>query len=41
MSNLREIAYRIDPASWVREILTMTPTSWQETFLRAPAGASV
>jgi hypothetical protein len=41
MSNLREIAYRIDPASWVREVLAMTPEPWQETYLRAPAGASV
>jgi hypothetical protein len=41
MSNLREIAYRIDPASWVREVLAMTREPWQETYLRAPAGASV
>jgi len=25
MSNLREIAYRIDPASWVREVLAAAP----------------
>ena len=41
MNNLREIAYRIDPVLWVREILSMTPTAWQETFLRAPRGASI
>ena len=26
---------------WVREVLGMTPTDWQETFLRAPRGASI
>ncbi|HEX9071509.1 MAG TPA: terminase family protein [Pseudolabrys sp.] len=37
----REIAFRIDPVLWVREILGVTPASWQETFLRAPRGASI
>ena len=41
MKNLREIAYRVDPALWVREVLGVTPTAWQETFLRAPRGASI
>lgn len=41
MSQLREAAYRIDPALWVREVLAITPTAWQETFLRAPLGASI
>ena len=41
MNNLREIAYRVDPALWVREILGVTPTPWQETFLRSPLGASI
>jgi Terminase large subunit, T4likevirus-type, N-terminal len=41
MSELREIAYRIDPVPWVRDVLKMTPTPWQETFLRAPQGASL
>ncbi len=41
MSNLRETAYRIDPALWVREILGVTPTIWQQTFLRSPRGASI
>ena len=41
MSQLREVAYRIDPALWVREVLGITPTAWQETFLRAPFGASI
>jgi hypothetical protein len=41
MSNLRELAYRIDPALWVRNILCVEPTKWQEQFLRAPQGASI
>ena len=41
MSHLREIAYRVDPVPWVREVLGVTPTPWQETFLRAPRGASI
>ena len=41
MNKAREIAYRIDPVLWVREVLGVTPTPWQETFLRAPRGASI
>ena len=41
MNELREIAYRVDPVLWVREVLKMTPTPWQETFLRSPLGASI
>lgn len=41
MSQLGEIAYRLDPVLWVRQVLAMTPTPWQETFLRAPRGASL
>jgi hypothetical protein len=41
MSNLRETAYRIDPALWVRNVLGVEPTAWQEQFLRAPRGASI
>jgi hypothetical protein len=41
MSNLSEAAYQIDPALWVREDLGVVPTAWQETFLRAPRGASI
>ena len=36
MNPVREIAYQVDPALWVRETLDMTPTPWQETFLRSP-----
>ena len=41
ISQLREIAYRVDPALWVREIVGENPTAWQEVFLRAPRGASI
>jgi len=41
MSPLREVAYRVDPVLWVREDLGVTPTPWQETFLRAPRGTSI
>jgi len=41
MNTHREIAYRLDPVVWVREVLGMNPTSWQESFLRAPQGASI
>jgi hypothetical protein len=41
MSNLRELAYRIDPALWVHQILGIQPAEWQENFLRAPRGASI
>jgi hypothetical protein len=29
MSNLREVAYRVDPALWVRQILGVEPTTWR------------
>ena len=41
MSPHREIAYRLDPALWVREVLGVTPTAWQEQLLRAPRGAFI
>lgn len=41
MPKLRELAYQIDPALWVREVLGFQPTSWQDQFLRAPRGASI
>src|SRR5262245_59694412 len=41
MNNLREVAYLIDPALWVREVLGIEPLPWQEEFLRAPGGASI
>ena len=41
MSKLRELAYQIDPALWVRQALEVEPAQWQADFLRAPLGASI
>ena len=41
VSELRDLAYRVDPVLWVREQLKVTPAPWQDTFLRAPRGASI
>ena len=41
MNEVREIAYRLDPVLWMREVLGMTPHAWQETFLRTERGASI
>ena len=41
MSKLREIAYRVDPVLWVREVFGISAYPWQQTFLRAPRGASI
>jgi cytochrome c-type biogenesis protein CcmH/NrfG len=40
-TGMRCAAYRIDPVLWVREVLGVEPTNWQEEFLRAPRDASV
>jgi hypothetical protein len=41
MNPVREMAYRLDPALWMREVLDIVPHRWQEEFLRSPQGASV
>jgi hypothetical protein len=41
MGTPRELAYRIDPALWVRQELGIDPADWQQQFLRAPKGASI
>jgi hypothetical protein len=41
MNPVREIAYRVDPALWMREVLGIAPHAWQETFLRTERGASI
>jgi hypothetical protein len=41
ISELRDLAYRVDPARWVCEKLNVTPMAWQNTFLRAPLGGSI
>ena len=32
MNTDREIAYRLDPALWMRDVLGITPRPWQETI---------
>ena len=41
MNELHDAAYQIDPVLWVREVLGVAPTAWQETFLRSPRGSSI
>ena len=41
MTHLREVAYRVDPVLWVRDVLGISAYPWQQTFLRAPRGASI
>ena len=41
LNELRALAYRVDPALWVREQLKIDPMPWQNTFLRARRGASL
>src|SRR5690348_7848388 len=39
---IREVAYRLDPALWMRDVLGLQPRhDWQEKFLRVPRGANV
>jgi hypothetical protein len=41
MNPVREIAYQLDPALWMLEVLGIAPHAWQEEFLRAERGASI
>ena len=41
MNSLREVAYQLDPARWVRDVLGVEPAPWQEELLRAKRGASI
>ena len=41
MNPTREIAYQIDPALWMRDVLGIMPHAWQEKFLLAERGASI
>ena len=34
------LAYLVDPALWVREVLGIAPARWQDQFLRAPESPS-
>ena len=31
-SNLHDLAYSVDPALWVRQVLGINPTEWQQSF---------
>jgi Terminase large subunit, T4likevirus-type, N-terminal len=41
MNTMHELAYMVDPALWVRQVLGIEPASWQDEFLRARQGASI
>lgn len=41
MNRSHELAYIIDPALWVHQVLGVEPAGWQEQFLRAERGASI
>ena len=41
MNPIKHLAYAIDPASWVRRELGVTPAEWQSQLLRSPKGASI
>ena len=41
MTTYREIAYRLNPVSWARDVLGIAPHDWQQRFLLAPRGASI
>ena len=41
MNTHREVAYRVNPALWMQDVLGIPPHDWQKTFLLAPQGASI
>ena len=41
MNTHREVAYRLNPALWMQDVLGIPPHDWQKTFLLAPRGASI
>ena len=41
MNTDREVAYRVNPALWMQDVLGIPPHDWQKTFLLAPQGASI
>ncbi|WP_426442466.1 terminase large subunit domain-containing protein [Bradyrhizobium genosp. P] len=41
MNSLYKLAYRLDPACWVKEVVGQTPLCWQMQFLRAPRGTQL
>ena len=41
MNTDREVAYRVNPALWMQDVLGIPPHDWQKRFLLAPQGASI
>ena len=41
MKTEHEIAYRLDAARWAKEVLGISPRTWQEEFLRVALGQDV
>jgi hypothetical protein len=41
MNAKHDIAYRIDPARWAKQVLGISPRTWQEKFLRVARGQDV
>ena len=41
MTKLHDLAYKLDPALWVRDVLGKDPAPWQRQFMLTPRGASI
>src|SRR6516162_8701801 len=41
MTRLHDLAYRLDPALWLKDTLGIDPAPWQRQFMLAPRGASI
>jgi len=41
MTKLHDLAYKLDAALWVKDVLGIDPAPWQRQFLSAPRGASI
>jgi hypothetical protein len=41
MTALHSLAYKLDPALWVKEVVKIEPAPWQRHFMSAPRGASI
>jgi hypothetical protein len=41
MTKLHDLAYKLDSALWVKDVLGIDPAPWQRRFMSAPRGASI
>jgi hypothetical protein len=41
MTALHSLAYKLDPALWVKDVVKIEPAPWQRRFMSAPRGASI